>query len=344
MLDGFLNRKKENRSGRQEKLSAYLDGELSARQRIKLEKELTQDPALRRELEELRRTSRMLRSLPTLAVPRSFTLDPAVYGRVKPRRLYLYPVMRAATVVAMLVFAFLFVGDLPIRRLSPMPASAPNAEMVAMEKEVVGTAQPQMMVEGESADESAIETLAEPIVEEVEERQFEEVVETVVETVLEEMAVEAEAELAPMTEMPATEPAETDATEPPIGVPAEGGVSAGGEVPPATATPGPAPTLSPTEAASKVIVPTVFPTQEMAPSDPPTELVPLPSEGEAADTVPAEEGLPIPAEAVPVKELDRGEDETIINRIDWGLIGKLGAGILAAGLLIITLLARRFNW
>ena len=40
MLDGFLNRKKKNRSKSQELLSAYIDEELSARQQARLEKEL----------------------------------------------------------------------------------------------------------------------------------------------------------------------------------------------------------------------------------------------------------------------------------------------------------------
>ena len=112
MLDWFSGRKKKNIDGQQEALSAYIDGELPARGQAQLERELAQDPALRAELDELRRTAQMLHSLPTVAIPRSFALDPAVYGRVRPRRFHLYPVMRAATVLATLLFVVFFSSDL----------------------------------------------------------------------------------------------------------------------------------------------------------------------------------------------------------------------------------------
>jgi hypothetical protein len=67
-----------------ELLSAYLDDELSARERAALEARLAAEPALQAELDELRRTVQVLRATPLLTPPRSFVLDPAVYRRRPP--------------------------------------------------------------------------------------------------------------------------------------------------------------------------------------------------------------------------------------------------------------------
>ncbi len=61
----------------QELLSAYLDKQLSATERIALERRLRSEPALQRELEELQATIGVLHTLEPVAPPRSFTLDPA---------------------------------------------------------------------------------------------------------------------------------------------------------------------------------------------------------------------------------------------------------------------------
>ena len=67
-----------------EQLSAYLDGELGERERHDLEGRLATDAALRQTLDELRATVELVRSLPPLKAPRSFSLDPRVYGRRAP--------------------------------------------------------------------------------------------------------------------------------------------------------------------------------------------------------------------------------------------------------------------
>lgn len=68
----------------QELLSTYLDGELSDREREKLEHRLAHDSDLQAALDELSDTVALLRSLPRLKAPRNFTLDPAVHGRPIP--------------------------------------------------------------------------------------------------------------------------------------------------------------------------------------------------------------------------------------------------------------------
>jgi anti-sigma factor RsiW len=62
-------------------LNAYLDGELSDQERAAFERKLAQDAALQAELQSLRATVALLGMAERVHVPRSFTLDPAVYGK-----------------------------------------------------------------------------------------------------------------------------------------------------------------------------------------------------------------------------------------------------------------------
>ena len=64
-----------------ELLSAYLDGALAEPDRVALEERLAREESLRVALDDLRANRQLLRSLPLLKAPRSFALDPAVYGR-----------------------------------------------------------------------------------------------------------------------------------------------------------------------------------------------------------------------------------------------------------------------
>lgn len=64
-----------------ELLSAYLDGELAAPDRGALEQRLAREESLRATLDDLRTNQQLLRVLPLLKAPRSFALDPTVYGR-----------------------------------------------------------------------------------------------------------------------------------------------------------------------------------------------------------------------------------------------------------------------
>lgn len=67
-----------------ELLSAYLDGELTDRERAEVEQRLIREHALRAALDDLRQTIMLVQSLPALKAPRNFTLNPAIYGRKKP--------------------------------------------------------------------------------------------------------------------------------------------------------------------------------------------------------------------------------------------------------------------
>ncbi len=58
-----------------EQLSAYLDGELTEAERATLEARLQANPALYGELDSLRQTVALVRSLPRLAAPRSLSFS-----------------------------------------------------------------------------------------------------------------------------------------------------------------------------------------------------------------------------------------------------------------------------
>ncbi len=67
-----------------EMLSAYLDGELRPSEEVALEARLAREEALRAVLEDLRANRLLLRQAPRLKAPRSFALDPAVFGQRYP--------------------------------------------------------------------------------------------------------------------------------------------------------------------------------------------------------------------------------------------------------------------
>ncbi len=163
----------------QELINSYLDDALTPRQRQRFEQRLSQDADLQADLAQRRLLKQQLRQLPQRRVPRSFVLDPAVYGR--PQRqplLQLYPAMRVATVLT----AFLFVVVLSLDMFmlggaseSAAPAAAdvamvmeePAAEMPAADQvESVETV--TELVEGEIVEQAQVVAEAETVVEEVE--------------------------------------------------------------------------------------------------------------------------------------------------------------------------------
>ncbi len=144
-------------------LNAYLDGALSAAEREALERRLSTDPSLRRELEALRATIALLRMAERVPVPRSFTLDPAVYGR--PVRSGLFDLLSAgvlrpvaagvALLLSLLMFAGAFLTSAGLGGvMAPMAAEAPQAEPML---EAAGAAEENAM-----ADEAALASEAPP--------------------------------------------------------------------------------------------------------------------------------------------------------------------------------------
>jgi anti-sigma factor RsiW len=170
----------------EERLSAYLDDELSPQEQAAVEEHLATCEACQWDLDTLRQTVQWTRELPTLTVPRVFTVPaPAEPERAARRRWRLVPVMQGATALVALLLFFVVAGDYLLVG-GFRQASAPEAMMVQatmpVEAEVEAPAEEAVMV---------VETV--------------EVEVAVVETVVVEMevAVEAEKVVAELTEAPA---------------------------------------------------------------------------------------------------------------------------------------------
>lgn len=104
-------------------LSAYLDGELSARETERAEKKLRADQELRETLDEMKKTRALIQSLPRKRVPHSFTLTPAMAeGKANPF-LRLFPVLSFVSVASTLALIAIFLLQLSpnlSRDMAPM--------------------------------------------------------------------------------------------------------------------------------------------------------------------------------------------------------------------------------
>ena len=121
-------------------LSAYLDGELTSRETMRVEHHLARCPDCQWSLKTLRATVQWTRQLPVVAVPRAFTVPvPARPVRAAPRIWGGLPVLQGATALVALLFLVAVVGELFLPRL--FPASAPQREMAVEHVPVVEATQ-----------------------------------------------------------------------------------------------------------------------------------------------------------------------------------------------------------
>ncbi len=143
-----------------EALSAYLDNQLGAKERARLEARLQTEPALRGALEDIRQTRAVLRQAPRVRAPRNFTLTPEMAGRRATRRPRLYPAFQLAFAVASILFAFVVVGDLTttspiLSDVSYAPVAEQAAEAPAeAETFADGAASESIVVEESAAGET----------------------------------------------------------------------------------------------------------------------------------------------------------------------------------------------
>ena len=110
-----------------ERLCAYLDGQLPNHEQGQMAHELQKRPDLRQELEQLRRTRQVLRSVPMHKVPHNFILTRAmVTTRKSP---LLIPIFQFASALSTLAVVVLLILDLSMGTLfqSAAAASAPKA-------------------------------------------------------------------------------------------------------------------------------------------------------------------------------------------------------------------------
>jgi len=166
----------------QEQLSAYLDGELSARDRAAVERHLRTCGECAHDLDTLRWTVSLVQEVPAVTLPRSFTVRPAAVEAVRaPRRARLaYAYLRGATALATVLLALVLSGDVLSQVFTGAGPAPQMAEReIVVEKAVVQT----VVVEKEVVAKKEV-AVEKPVVETV-------VVE--VEKVVEKAAVEEKA-------------------------------------------------------------------------------------------------------------------------------------------------------
>lgn len=120
-------------------LSEYIDGELPAEKKSRLETRLDSEQALQDALHRMRNTRRLLRSAPVVKAPRNFTLTPEMVGR-RSQTSY-FPLFRLATAIASFLLIAVLIFD-----FTGLPVPLQGAERPARVRE-------EMMLE--SADQES---------------------------------------------------------------------------------------------------------------------------------------------------------------------------------------------
>ena len=142
----------------EERISAYLDGELSPREHEAVEHHLETCSACQWDLETLGQTIQWTRELPTLTVPRVFTIPvPAEPERASRRRWNFLPVLQGATALIAVLLVFAVAGDFMFFNLPT--GRAPDA---AYQQEAVSSdAQVTQVVEKAVEEPAAAEAVPE---------------------------------------------------------------------------------------------------------------------------------------------------------------------------------------
>jgi len=315
MIGRRPKRQERERARRDEWLSAYLDGQLSASERARLESQLAADPALQAELEALRQTVALVRDLPPVPVPRNFILPqtaatPRPVSPARPRRTWVAPLLTATTAVVSLLFVLVLAGDLWLSGMGGRafaPAVEPPVEVEAPVEEVA---------------------LASPTVSEKLEVEATVEVEKIV---VEGEAIEEEAPLAPTASPSTVAPAPLAPTAPAVM-----------EVPPPSeqAAAGGGPAEEP------AVAPTVTPAPTAVLEEAPDGTKPTPS----SEISEATEALPPPAEDEELELMEpqiralrvgpEGEETETGQIPPWRLL-EATLGLIALGLMVATVWAWR---
>src|SRR5512135_1837049 len=108
-------------------LSAYLDGQLSASERARLEAQLAADADLRAELSALRCTVGLLRQLPAAPMPRNFLLPVSPQAQQRPvarsRLAFAAPWLTAAAAAVATMLAVVLAGQILLSGMALAPAA-----------------------------------------------------------------------------------------------------------------------------------------------------------------------------------------------------------------------------
>ncbi len=331
----------------EERLSAYLDGELSPQERSEVESHLDVCQDCQWNLHTLRQTVQWTRTLPTVPIPRVFTIPvPAQPTRV-PRRRWTLPVLQGATALVAVLLFFVVAGDYWLTGSLPVLPPRPEAyEEQAPAGELAATAryEPPQAAEVEKQPATVVETV---VVEKAVE--VEETMEVEKEVVVEVEAVEAETTMPAPSALPApaeTVPAERVAPEaevsptpPPdasgmgvmdFGTPTEEGVAT---VAVTETEPSVAAAIEPTVAETGMVEPA--PTPMPPPTESPTVAAPTVVAGVRE---PAEPGLERPPREEEVRGMER---DSLVLWVGLAEIVLLVAFVLLAAATVMVMIRRR---
>ena len=124
-----------------ELLSAYLDNQLSSKDRASIEARLTVEPELRKELQSLDQARQLLHQLPRYRAPRNYYLKPEM---IRPARtLKLAPIFGVVSAVASVLLAVVIIGSRLVTTASPVamsPAAAIPTETITFQQEIARSA------------------------------------------------------------------------------------------------------------------------------------------------------------------------------------------------------------
>ena len=140
-------------------LSAYIDGELTDREKAMLEQRLQEDPQLRDELNQLKITRSMLRSLPIRKVPHSFALTPDMVKNQK-KSAWLPLFNYTSAISAVIAIVLLLVQFLPgaLSNKSVIQSDQPALEMaMSSELDATQTGNPEIIYWGGPPPMAAVE-------------------------------------------------------------------------------------------------------------------------------------------------------------------------------------------
>ena len=150
----------------EEKLSAYLDGELTPGEHEAVEHHLETCSACQWELETLRQTIQWTRELPTLTVPPVFTIPvPPEPVRSPRRRWNFLPILQGATALIAVLLVFAVAGDMVLGPMggSQAPDTAYRQELAVpstmMATQMVEKAVEEPAAEMAEAERTVVETL-----------------------------------------------------------------------------------------------------------------------------------------------------------------------------------------
>jgi hypothetical protein len=151
-----------------QRLSAYLDGQLSSDEHAQFTARLTTEPELKSALDDLLLMQTRLAELPKLRAPRDFTLTPQTVDQ-RQRAVRMFTTFRMASVVSSLLFGLIFLGMIvapgkvglaPVSKEISVPVAERSADLEEELDDVANLeapAAPALEMESEEAEEADVE-------------------------------------------------------------------------------------------------------------------------------------------------------------------------------------------